>query len=242
MFDAIADDQFPPGADAYAAYVDGDLANQPNYSFIVATFPSAEHLSITLFPDKDAECLDIENGAATPESAADWYERQRARGITRPALYADVSTMESDVVPVITAAKIARATVRLWTAHYGAGEHICGPKSCGALSIDADGTQWCDDALGRDLDRSLLLADFFGTPAPPAGTPRSGSSGSRRQAPPSPRRSTSSTSTGDPCATGQPWSPPIRGPRRRRHGRAARWSRARPTSRTWSPPEPAGRA
>jgi hypothetical protein len=166
MYDAIADDQFPPGAAAYAAYVDGDLANQPNYSYIVSAFPKAEHLSITLFPDKDADALDIENGAATPESAASWYERQKARGIARPALYADVSTMESDVVPVITAAKIARATVRLWTAHYGAGEHICGPKSCARLSIDADGTQWTDTAMGRSLDQSLLLADFFGDPKP----------------------------------------------------------------------------
>jgi len=166
MYDTAFNDQFPAGAAAYAAYVDGDLANQPNYNYIVSAFPKAEHLSITLFPDKDAECLDIENGAATPESAASWYERQRARGIARPALYADVSTMESDVVPVITAAKIARASVRLWTAHYGAGEHICGPKTCGRLSVDADGTQWCDDALGLNLDQSLLLADFFGEPMP----------------------------------------------------------------------------
>ena len=168
MFDAIADDQFPPGAAAYAAYVDGDLANQPNYSYIVATFPKAEHLSITLFPDKDADALDIENGAATPASAAEWYERQKARGITRPCLYASASTMESDVVPVIAAAGIARESVRLWTAHYGQGEHICGPKTCGQLSIDADGTQWTDSAMSRSLDQSLLLADFFGEPAPPA--------------------------------------------------------------------------
>lgn len=167
MFDSALNDQFPGGGDAYAAYVDGGVGNQPNYAYVVSAFPKAHHLSIALFPGNDADTLDIENGAATPESAAGWYERQKTRGVARPCLYASVSQMESDVVPVITAAGIARSSVRLWTAHIGHGPHICGPKSCGQLSIDADGTQWCFDALGRVLDQSLLLPDFFGIPKPP---------------------------------------------------------------------------
>jgi len=37
------------------------------------------------------------------------------------------------------------------------------------MSIEADGTQFTDRALGRDLDESLLAADFFGSapPVPP---------------------------------------------------------------------------
>lgn len=38
--------------------------------------------------------------------------------------------------------------------------------SCGAVSIAVDGCQWTDRSFGRDLDESLLLADFFGTAKP----------------------------------------------------------------------------
>lgn len=170
MFDSIVDSQFPPGAAAYAAYVDGDLADQPNYSWIVSAFPQAHHLSITLFPDKDADALDVEGGAARPGDFPGWYARQRRRGISRPCGYANASTMEESVVPVIRAAPIIRSAVRLWSAHYTETPHICGPGSCGATSIDMDGTQWTSRALGRDLDQSLLLDDFFGTPVPAPAT------------------------------------------------------------------------
>jgi Putative peptidoglycan binding domain len=170
MFDAIGNDQFPPGADAYAGYVDGSLGDQPNFAYVVSAFPGAQHLSIAINPAHDADALDIESGAATPESAAGWYQRQKARGIARPCLYADASMMESDVVPVITAAGIARESVRLWSAHYTGSPHICGPSSCGATSIDMDATQWTSSAVvdgqARDLDQSLLLAGFFGDPKP----------------------------------------------------------------------------
>ena len=79
--------------------------------------------------------------------------------------YASVDLMQAEVIPVLQAAGIPRADVRLWTAHH-AGKHICGPLTCGEISTDADGTQWTDQAFGRDLDQSLLLADFFGTPKP----------------------------------------------------------------------------
>ncbi len=69
--------------------------------------------------------------------------------------------MNDSILPVLSQAGIARAQTRLWTAHYGLGEHICGPGSCGALSIDADGTQWTSSARGLVLDQSLLLEDFF---------------------------------------------------------------------------------
>ena len=69
--------------------------------------------------------------------------------------------MNDQVLPVLSQAGIARARTRLWTAHYGLGEHICGPASCGALSVNADGTQWTSSAMGLVLDQSLLVADFF---------------------------------------------------------------------------------
>jgi hypothetical protein len=166
MYDTIYNDQFPPGAAAYAAYVDGSLGNQPNYAFIVSKFPKAQHLSITLF-GSSADALDVEAGASTPSQVPAWCAAQRKRGIQRPCVYASASTMNSEILPTLSRAGIARATVRLWTAHYGAGQHICGPNSCGALSVNADGTQWTPNAVVNGatlvLDQSLLLENFFTT-------------------------------------------------------------------------------
>lgn len=167
MFDTIENDQFPPGGAAYAAYVDGGIGNQPNYAHIVSSFPGAHHMSITLF-GANADAADVEPGAMSAASVPGWFARQKARGIARPCIYANASTMQDEIVPLLGELPGGRPATRLWTAHYGLGEHICGPHSCGALSVDADGTQWTQNAMGRVLDQSLLLANFFGAPAPAA--------------------------------------------------------------------------
>jgi hypothetical protein len=163
MYDSAYNDQFPPGAQAYAAYVDGSVGDQPNFNFIVTTFPNAQHLSIAVFASNNADALDVEPGAASPTDVPGWYTRQKQRGIQRPCVYASVSTMAANILPVLQQAGIARADVRLWSAHYGFGEHICGPATCGLVSIDMDGTQWTDAALGLNADQSLLLDNFFTT-------------------------------------------------------------------------------
>jgi hypothetical protein len=163
MYDTALNNQFPAGAAAYAAYVDGSVGDQPNYAYIVSTFPKAQHLSIALFASDNADALDVEPGAAAPSDVPAWYARQVARGLRRPVIYASASTMNAEILSVLSQAGIDRASARLWTAHYGLGEHICGPSTCGALSIDADGTQWTSSALGLVLDQSLLAADFFST-------------------------------------------------------------------------------
>jgi hypothetical protein len=161
MYDTALNDQFPAGAAAYAAYVDGSVGNQPNYAYIVSAFPKAQHLSIALFSTNNADALDVEPGASVPSDIPAWYARQVARGIQRPVIYASASTMNDDILPVLSQAGIARAKARLWSAHYGLGEHICGPSSCGALSVNADGTQWTSSAKGLVLDQSLLDDNFF---------------------------------------------------------------------------------
>jgi hypothetical protein len=163
MYDTIYNDQFPSGAQAYAAYVDGGIGDQPNYAYIVSAFPKAQHLSIALFSSDNADALDVEAGAASPSDVPGWYTRQKQRGIQRPCIYANVSTMDGSVLPVLSQANISRSSVRLWTAHYGLGEHICGPDTCGYLSINADGTQWTSSALGLVLDQSELVENFFTT-------------------------------------------------------------------------------
>jgi hypothetical protein len=163
MYDTALNNQFPPGAQAYAAYVDGSVGDQPNYAYIVRTFPGAQHLSIALFAGDNADALDVEPGAAAPSDVPAWYARQKQRGIQRPCVYASASTMAGSILPVLRQAGISRPAVRLWSAHYGLGEHICGPASCGAVPVEVDGTQWTSSALGRVLDQSLLQADFFTT-------------------------------------------------------------------------------
>lgn len=165
MFDAVDTAQIPNGPVAVAGYVDGDFITAPE---LAQRFPNAHILSIATGPEHDADCLDVETGDADPADVPGWYERQRAGGAARPCLYADASAMQAGIVPLIRSGAIARPLVRLWSAHY-AGEHICGPLTCGAVSIAMDGTQWTDRAMGRSLDQSLLLADFFGAaPASPA--------------------------------------------------------------------------
>lgn len=162
MYDSIAVDQIPMGPPAVAGYVGGTWAN---YGELVTRFPNAHHLSIAVNAGEDADCLDVETGDATPGDVPGWYDRQRAKGVERPCIYASASTMDSGIVPLVRAGHIARPLVRLWSAHY-AGLHICAPSTCGAVSIDTDGTQWTSAAFARDLDESALLADFFGEPAP----------------------------------------------------------------------------
>jgi len=170
MFDTTLNDQFPAGAAAYAAYVDGGIGDQPNYAYITSAFPDAQHLSIALFPGDNADALDVEAGASAPSDVPGWYARQVQRGIWRPVVYASASTMNNAILPVLSQAGISRAGTRLWTAHYGAGEHICGPDTCGELSVGADGTQWTSSAMGLVLDQSLLVDDFFATTTDPTVT------------------------------------------------------------------------
>lgn len=166
MYDTESNDQFPRGAAAYAAYIDGERGDQPNLAAVRAMFPGAHVLSIALDPAHDADCLDMEPGAAPYSAFPAWAARQRARGVTRPCGYASASPMATELLPVLGAAGVHLGTVRLWSAHTGRGAHICGPATCGEVFVDVDGTQWTFSALGLNLDQSLLRGDFFGTAAP----------------------------------------------------------------------------
>lgn len=161
MYDSIDPSQIPDNAQAAAGYVNGSW---PTWSSLAAKFPNAHRLSIAVNSSGDATCLDVENGDATVGDAPGWYARQVAVGVWRPCFYASAGIMDG-LVATLQQAGIARSSVRLWSAHYS-GEHICAPGSCGTTSTAMDATQWTDQALGRNLDQSLLVDDFFGTPGP----------------------------------------------------------------------------
>jgi hypothetical protein len=66
----------------------------------------------------------------------------------------------------------------LLSAHYGSGNHVCGPLTCRYPDVPpCDGTQWTDAAPGANgsqIDQSVLLGNFFDTkpaPEPPVSTP-----------------------------------------------------------------------
>jgi hypothetical protein len=164
MYDSTDVGALPHGADAYAGYVEGLF---PTFAALKRLFAAsgAHLLSIAVFASGAADCLDIEPGDATNAQAPGWVKRQLARGAHRPCLYTSVSNMDT-LVTALGGAGISRAAVRLWSAHYGQGKHICGPGTCGLTRHACDGTQWTDSALGRNLDESILRSNFFSPSAP----------------------------------------------------------------------------
>jgi hypothetical protein len=161
MADSIYVANLPASYSIFAGYTDGSW---PTYTAVRARFPKATVLSVAVFTTSDAECCDCEQGDLTPAQVPAWVRRQATRGEKRPCVYASAANMPA-VLRELTAAGIARAQVRLWSAHYGLGPHICGPATCKYPGVPAcDGTQWTDmapGAHGSRIDASLLNDNFF---------------------------------------------------------------------------------
>lgn len=152
-----------PKADAYAAYVDGIYENVGQ---VRTKFPGAHILSIAVKAADLADALDIEAGDAVNSDAPGWFKRALASGVSKPCLYTSASNADA-LVEEMAKAGIVRSAYRLWTAHYGKGEHLCGPTTCGECHATADATQFTDRANGESLDESVCLADFFTHVLPP---------------------------------------------------------------------------
>jgi hypothetical protein len=109
--------------------------------------------------------VDCESEDTSPEGAAQWVEYRLSAGYVRPVVYASISKM-SAIIDALAAVDVAREEVRLLSAHYGLGEHVCGPDSCKyeGIATEMDGTQWTDAASGAIhslIDASTLKPDFF---------------------------------------------------------------------------------
>lgn len=156
MYDSVDVATVPRSAPAVAGYTSG---NWPTYNELVRRFPHAHHLSIAVSASHDAECLDVEVGDARPDQAPAWYFRQVGRGVVRPVLYASLSVMP-ELQQAMQRAGVPRAHYRTWAAHYTYTPHI---------EPGHDACQWTDRALGRNLDESLCVDNFFagGAPADP---------------------------------------------------------------------------
>ena len=159
MYDSTDVSALPRGGDAYAGYVDGKW---PTFATVKRRFAGsgAHLLSIAVFASGHADCLDIEPGDAANAQAPGWVRRQLNGGAHRPCLYTSASNMDA-LVTTLTRAGLPRTRIRLWSAHYGRGRHICGPATCHLTRHACDGTQWTDAARGGSLDVSVLLRNFF---------------------------------------------------------------------------------
>jgi hypothetical protein len=153
MFDTVDVSTVPADAIAVAGYTSGSW---PTFDGLVRRFPHAHHLSIAVQADHDADCLDVETGDASPDQAPAWVRRQLNRGVWRPCLYANLSTMPA-VIGALAGAGLVRPHVRLWVAEYNYHPHI---------PAGFDACQWTDQALGRNLDESLCWDSFFIEPDP----------------------------------------------------------------------------
>lgn len=159
MYDSVTLTEIPANAEAVAGYVNG---RWPTYTQLAAKWPHAHRVSIAVNAEADADCLDIENGDATPAQAPAWVRRQIMRGVKKPVVYANLSTMPA-VLSVLKASGIGRSQVRVWTAHYTHVPHRC-TSACGkqyGLTTTADATQYTNVALNRNLDASLVTQAFL---------------------------------------------------------------------------------
>lgn len=147
MFDSVDVSQIPRQPQAAAGYVGG---HWPTIHELYKQFPHAHKLSIAVNVGEQAECLDIETGDAEPHDAPTFVRRERCR-VKRPCLYANRSTMPA-VIQALNSAGIHRSEYRLWEADYTEVPHI---------NQGVDACQWTDKALGKNLDQSLCVGDFF---------------------------------------------------------------------------------
>jgi hypothetical protein len=157
MYDSVNISQIPANAVAVAGYVNG---HWPTYPSLEKSFPNAKRLSIAVTVHADAECLDVEEGDATPAQAPEWVVRQKKRGVAKPVVYTSVSQAPA-LLRELDRAGIKRSAIRLWTAHYTFKPHRCDSKCGFGFSGTADATQWTDKALGKNLDGSLCAPDFL---------------------------------------------------------------------------------
>lgn len=148
MFDSVDLTQIPRAAVAVAGYVDGYWRTS---ALTRALWPHSWHLSITTDGLRDADCIDVEAGDATPEIVPSWIRRFHANREMKPCIYASLSTMP-EVRRALSHAGILRGEVRLWVAHYTDVPHI---------EPGYDACQYTDHWDGRNLDASLCEPHFF---------------------------------------------------------------------------------
>lgn len=167
MADSVTVADLPPGLDAYLGYADGKYANAAE---LRKRFPATELVFLTVTGTSlGADGADIEPGNMDAAHGVQWAAQRIADNPGfRPVIYASVQGAPGygmgDVLLALSGSGVDRYQLRLLSAHYGDGPHVCGPHSCGLIPVEMDGTQWTDQFRGvggSDVDMSMLADDFF---------------------------------------------------------------------------------
>lgn len=146
-----------PGAALYMSYIDNFRGWLALARLISAgrLGPHAHGFSITIFGGV-ARCADVQPGAMSTGSIGGWIDRTQPHF---PGLELIGYTNAGNMGALIGAAG-GRRMIR-WSAHFGAGRHLCGPGTCGFPQ--ADFTQWDDKGPnGQNFDRSIIPAATLG--------------------------------------------------------------------------------
>lgn len=171
MYDSTTPEVIPTTATAVGGYPHGEFITWP---FLLKHFRKANKLSFGLHPDHtDCGCLDCERGDTDPTDypGIARYVRGRLNMKKSAKIYASRDNLPPIIEHLAHDFGLHHGEHYLiLSAHYAEDRngnhipHICSPGGCGA-TFTADGTQWTDKALGRNLDESLLSDHFF--PAAP---------------------------------------------------------------------------
>lgn len=157
LYDSVTLSNIPPGAPAVAGYVDG---RWDTWAGVLARWPRARHVSITVTGREDADVVDVEAGDVSPLGAVQWVDAMHRKGHAAPGVYASLDVWAGGLADLLLR-RWSRTQFRVWTAHYTGRWHRCSAACDRRLTIPVDATQFTSFALERDLDCSAALTTFF---------------------------------------------------------------------------------
>lgn len=155
MYDSVNIDLIPNGPHAVLGYINGNWPTAPE---LRKRFPHARVAELSVGGMIAAPGYDIERGDYAPDQAGELFQLARDAGIWRPLFYAQLSNMPT-VKDSLRPHLKDRAEVRLMVAAW---------DGVALVPAGYDAKQFTDRALGRNLDESVCLDDFF----PPLGPPK----------------------------------------------------------------------
>lgn len=156
LFDTTTPAAVPHGALAVAGYVDGQW---PSLAGLRRRFRHAAWLSIATSSATSAMVLDVEQGDASPQSAAEWVQRERRAGVPRPCIYVARASVK-ELLGVFLAVGVPRSHCRLWVADWTGGPHTAELGLLGADNEAPGATQWTDNN-GAGYDTSLTTLEWL---------------------------------------------------------------------------------
>ena len=153
-YDSVTADAMPDNGDFYCFYSTGSFANG---TAVKADHPDKKYIGITptISDIAGADCLDIENGDATPADAPTFVKNADPSSLNLPMLYASESNVAA-VISACTAAGIARDKYYIFQALW---------NGVAAVPAGVDAAQY-QNTPGYDNDIALSYVFKGSTPTP----------------------------------------------------------------------------